>query len=61
MSILSLIIALALCGFVVWLILQIPMPEQFRKIIIGVVCVALVIWLLQQLGIITGIPTIRLK
>lgn len=61
MTIISLILAIALCGFIVWLCLQIPMPDQFRKIIIAVVCVVLILWVLQQFGVNTGLPAIRLK
>lgn len=61
MSILSLILGIALCGFIVWLCLQIPMPSQFKNIIVAVVGVVLILWVLQQLGVSTGLPAIRLK
>ena len=58
---LSLILALALVGFCVWLILQIPMPQVFRNVIIGIVVVALIVYLLQWLGVNTlGLPHLRL-
>lgn len=47
-------LALALCGLVCWIILQIPMPAIFKNIIMGIICVALVIWALQFLGFSTG-------
>lgn len=56
-----LILTIALVGFVVWLILQIPMPGVFRNVIIGVVAVLLILWILQQLGVHTGVPVLRLK
>lgn len=58
---LSLILGIALIGFVVWLILLIPMPDQFRKVIIAVACVLAVLWALQTLGIHTGFQRIQLK
>lgn len=50
----SILITIALTGFIVWLILQIPMPAVFQKVIIGVVALILVLWVLQTLGIHTG-------
>jgi hypothetical protein len=61
MSFISLILALAIFGFLVWLVLQIPMPQVFKNVIIGVVCLFLVIWVLQMLGVETGMPTFRLR
>jgi hypothetical protein len=61
MSLISLILALAICGFLAWLVLQIPMPVPVRNIFVTVICVFLVIWLLQQFGVDTGLPTLRLK
>ena len=56
----ELILTLAIAGFVVWIVLQIPMPDIFRKIIIGVVAFALVIWVLQSFGLVSGFRTLRL-
>jgi di/tricarboxylate transporter len=61
MSLISLILALAICGFLAWLVLQIPVPVPVRNIIVAVICVFLVIWILQQFGVNTGLPTLRLK
>ena len=55
----ALILTIALCGFAVWVVLQLPMPQVFKNLIIGVVTLALVIWVLQQLGFNTGVPTIH--
>lgn len=52
MSLISLIIVLALAGFVCWLIQQIPMPQPFPKIIVGVVCLFVVLWILQSFGLV---------
>jgi hypothetical protein len=59
MSILSLLITIALVGFIVWLILQIPMPQPFRNIIVGIVVLILVLYVLQILGFHTGLPALR--
>lgn len=61
MSLISLIVAVAIVGFLVWVILQIPMPDPFRKIIISIVCFFLILWVLQALGIATGRPSLRLR
>ena len=37
---------IALIGVVVWLLFQIPMPEPFKKIILAVAIILLILWLL---------------
>lgn len=49
-ELLTLLLYLAILGFVVWLILQIPMPDLVRKIILAVFVLILILWLLGQLG-----------
>jgi len=44
---LSVLIALAVVGFVVWIVLQIPMPTVFKNVILGLAGLVLVIWLLR--------------
>lgn len=61
MPIIPILITIAIAGFIVWLVLQIPMPEPFPKIIIAVVCVVLVLWILQLFGVDTGLPLMRVK
>ena len=59
---LELIVTIALCGFVVWLVLQIPMPPVFRSVIIGLVSVYIVLWFLQAVGVhVPNLPVFRLK
>ena len=49
---LTLILYLALVGFVVWLIVRyIPMPEVIRNVILAVVVVCMILYLLSALGI----------
>jgi hypothetical protein len=60
MTLISLLIAIALAGFVIWIILQIPMPEPFRRVIVAIACVVLIVWVLQTLGLTAGIP-IRIR
>ncbi len=50
----ELILTLAIFGFLVWVILQIPMPAPFKNIILGVVCFFIVVWLLRSLGLFHG-------
>jgi hypothetical protein len=48
MSLISLIIILAVVGFLMWLVnTQIPMAEPYKKILNIVVIVGVVIWLLN--------------
>lgn len=58
MTIVGLLLSLAIAGFIVWIILQIPMPQIFRNIIYGVVGLFLVIYVLQVLGFHTGFPAL---
>lgn len=60
MSILTLLLTLAFAGFIVWIILQIPMPAVFHNLIIGVVIFVTVLWLLQAFGLATGLPRLRI-
>lgn len=61
MNMISLIVGVALIGFIVWIVLQIPMPEIFKKIIVAIVCVFLILWALQMLGVHIALPTLRFK
>lgn len=61
MNILDIVLYIAIVGFLVWLVLQIPMPAIFQRVIIGVVCFALIIWVLQSAGLIHGIGFVRLR
>lgn len=54
MSLLSILVVLLVVGFVVWLLLQVPIPAPFHRIIVGVVCLFMVLWLLQQFNLIPG-------
>ncbi len=61
MSLISLILVLAIAGFCAWAILQIPGPQPVKNIIIGVIILFVVIWVLQSLGVNTGLPRLTLK
>lgn len=54
------LLVLAITGFAVWLILQIPMPAIFKNVIIGVIAIFLIIWALQMLGFDTGFRRLNL-
>ncbi len=60
MTLVPIILSLALIGLIVWVILQIPMPDVVRKVIIALTIVFLVLHLLQLLGVNTGLPALRL-
>lgn len=58
---LSIILGLALVGFIVWLIVTyIPMPAPFQTIIIAFVAICLIIWLLGAVGV-GGLSVPRLR
>jgi uncharacterized membrane protein YeaQ/YmgE (transglycosylase-associated protein family) len=60
MSLLSLVLTIAVVGVITWLILQTPMPAPFRNIILGIVVLFVIVWVLQQLGLISGFPFLKL-
>ncbi len=56
-----LLLGIALVGLIVWLIVAfIPMPEPFKKVIIVVAIVFLIIYLMGVLGI-ADIPIPRIR
>jgi hypothetical protein len=60
MSIITLIITLAIIGFLLWLVLTyVPMPEPFKRIILIIVVFAVVLWLLYGFGLLGGGPQIH--
>lgn len=61
MTLWGLLIALAFCGFLSWILLQIPMPVVIRNIILGVIAFAIVIFVLQFFGVHTGLAALKLS
>jgi len=58
MNLISLILLLAVIGFILWLITTyIPMPEPFKKVIIVVIVIVLIIYMLQLFGITGNLPS----
>ena len=61
MTLVTIIITLALVGFLSWLVITfIPMPAIFRSLIVGLLCLFMVLWLLQSFGVPTGF-SVKLK
>lgn len=60
-SMIHLILALAIFGFVVWIVLQILMPGIVRNIILGLISIFVVIWVLQIFGVETGFKDLRIR
>jgi len=56
MNPINLILTLVLMGFIIWLILLIPMPSAIRNIIMGIAILTIVLYILERLNIITGFP-----
>lgn len=50
MSIIGLIVLLLIVGFCSWLIMQIPMDANIKKIIIAIIIFLMVLWTIQSLG-----------
>ena len=61
MSLLLLVQILAVAWFCCWLATQMPVPPAFKNVVGGVIYLFLVIWVLQMLGIQTGVPPLSLK
>jgi uncharacterized membrane protein YeaQ/YmgE (transglycosylase-associated protein family) len=62
MSLVSLIIVLVVAGFAVWAInMLIPMDGRFKTVLNAVVGIFLCLWLLQQFGLLSGGPVLRLR
>lgn len=55
MSIFTLILTLVIAGFVLYLVGLIPMHPTVRNIIFGVAVLLIVLWVLQQFGLVSGI------
>ncbi len=58
MSIITIILVLAFVGFIVYMLQTAPIPINpwFKMLIVGVICFAVIIWLLGLAGFHTGIP-----
>ncbi len=62
MSLVTLILVLALVGFLVWAIQTfIPMDPKIKTLLSVVVVIVLLLWVLQSIGLLTGGPTIRVR
>lgn len=56
-----LLIVLCIFGFVAWMLLQIPMPQPFKNIVLGILCLVAVLVVLQAIGVDTGFGSVRLR
>ncbi len=62
MSLITLILTLAVVGFILWLILTyIPMPAPFKQVLLVVVVIALILWLLNGFGVLGSGPVLHFK
>ncbi len=62
MSLITIVIVLIVVGFILWLInTYIPMARPIKLILNVVVVIAVLLWVLSAFGIITGLPTVKLK
>ena len=46
-AILSIIIVLIVCGFIIWLMQFLPLAEPYKTIIFGIIIFLVVIWLIE--------------
>ena len=62
MSLITLIITLAIIGFLTWLVFTyVPMPEPFKRVILIIVIFAVVLWLLYGFGLLGAGPRINFR
>lgn len=60
MDLISLVITLIVVGLLLWLVNNyIPMDGQIRRILNGVVVIAVVLWLLNAFGVLNSIRGVR--
>ncbi len=57
----QLMLTLAIVGFVLWLLLTyVPMPDPFKKLLVVLVVVCVIVWLMGVFGV-ADVPVPRLK
>lgn len=62
MSIVTLLLVIVVVGFLLWLVeAYVPMNPTVKRILIGLVIFVLVIWILQQLGLLGSVRNIRIN
>jgi len=62
MSLISLVVTLIVVGVLLWLVnTYIPMDGKIKKILNGVVVIAVVLWLLYAFGILGHVGDIRVQ
>ena len=62
MSILAIVVVLLVLGFVWWLVDKIPsIDDTFRNIAKGVLVFFVILWLLQQVGILGPLDQLRIR
>lgn len=54
-SIISIIVLLVIVGFGLWLLEQVPMDGTVKRIIIGLAILLVVLWVLQEIGLLGGL------
>lgn len=54
MSLIQLLVVIIVLGLLYWLVMQLPLPEPFRRIAQVIVVVILIIWLLNLVGLLPG-------
>ena len=51
MDVLALLVSLAVIGFALWVIVTlVPMPEPYRRILVGLVVLIVLVWFLRMLS-----------
>lgn len=62
MSLISIVVALAVVGVILWLVnTYIPMDSKIKSILNVVVVIVVAVWLLQAFGVLGNIDGIRIR
>ena len=62
MSLISIIVALVVVGVILWMVNNyIPMDGKIKSILNVVVIIVVVIWLLQSMGVLSGINGVSIR
>jgi hypothetical protein len=61
MGLIQLIVILAVLGFALYMVLTyVPMPQPVKTVIVGIAVLALVVLILQAIGVDSGLGRVRL-
>ena len=61
MSLVAILAVLILVGAILYFVSTLPIDGTIQRIIYGVVCLFVVVWLLQSLGVMPALGSVRVR